>query len=285
MYNFLQFTHGAADVDNLMFVGWLRYVQSIHEPEHCRNPDRFVGQIIPAKARWRARLLRKRTVANLRADPFYYYLIARTAYYDDIVRKSITENVRQIIIVGCGTDTRAYRFGESLSQRRVAVLECDQPSVIGIKRDNARRCWPSAHVDYMGIDLNAGRWPEFEIRLDRHAETKTLVLMEGVSPYVNELAFCDFLRLLRDKLGKESLVAYDFKTAGVNDQLGHSGDTVSPFRLSASREQVATFHEKLGFKLESMELSSELCERLLPHGTDSAVPAFSEDCLLSLTLL
>lgn len=282
MYQFLKFTRDGADVSNLMFVGWLRYVQSLHEPRDQRNGDRLVGRIIPLKARWRARLLRRKTLESLRGDPFYYYLLARTAYYDAVVRQSLAEGMRQMIVIGCGTDTRAYRFAEALGKQKVAVLECDQPSVIGIKREQARRSWPHSTVSYLGLDLNDGTWPGLEMWLDRHAGAKTLVLMEGVSPYVNESAFCDFLRLLCGKVGAESVVAYDFKIGGANDDLGRSPQTGVPFRLPAVREAVAAFHERLGFRLQSMEVSSALCERLVPQRPGAHGPPFGEDCLVQL---
>jgi hypothetical protein len=42
------------------------------------------------------------------------------------------------------------------------------------------------------------------------------------------------------------------------------------------------FHEALGFRLESMELSSELSVRLLPDLDAGAAPLFREDGLVHL---
>ncbi len=282
MYKFLQFTADSLDVCNLMYVGWLRYIQSLHEPKTRRNPDNLVGQLIPAMARWRARFLSKKTLANLRADPFYYFLLARSIYYDQVMLKGISEDLLQIIIIGCGTDTRAHRFSQILCSKGATVLECDQPEVIGIKRESAGRRWLSAHVSYLALDLNASRWPEFADWLRGRAGKKTLVLMEGVSPYIKEQTFCDFLRLLRENIQPGSLLAYDFKVQGSNNQLGRSGDTLEPFRLPRSYQPVACFHERLGFSIESMEFSPELCARLLPDVSKSADSFFSEDGLVQL---
>ena len=133
--------------------------------------------------------------------------------------------------------------------------------------------------------LNDGRWPELERRLsERGHGFKTLVLMEGVSPYIHEAAFSRFLLFLAAKLPAGSSLAYDFKVWGVNDAFGHGGRTEKPFRLSSSLDDVSAFHRSHGFRLEHLELSSELWARLLPGFDKSPYAPFTEDALVQLRL-
>jgi O-methyltransferase involved in polyketide biosynthesis len=60
--------------------------------------------------------------------PFYYYR-SRGPAYDHVVTDAIEDGVKRIVIVGCGSDTRAYRFKDSL-RTRIRVLECDQSDAI-----------------------------------------------------------------------------------------------------------------------------------------------------------
>ena len=265
-----------------MYVAHLRYIQSIHEPRERRNPDTLVRYFLPILQRFRSTWLSQADLATLRADPFYYYLVARTRYYDRVVEEAVSEGVTRIIGVGCGSDTRAYRFKDLLCGKGVKVLECDQPESISAKQVLAKR-WPHLdHVEYLPIDLNDGTWPELERRLGDRTTSKTLVLMEGVSPYVNYSEFSKFLQLLAARLGPGSPVAYDFKLAGLKDDFGREGRTRKPFRLTSSVDEVAAFHKGHGFRLEHMELSAELCARLLPDLKPSAAPMFSEDGLVRL---
>jgi O-methyltransferase involved in polyketide biosynthesis len=123
-------------------------------------------------------------------------------------------------------------------------------------------------------------WPKLESWLGDQ-KPRTLVLMEGVSPYVNSREMAQFLRLLATRLAPGSQVAYDFKIDGVRDDFGREGRTTSPFRLSTVKEQVAAFHAGLGLCLEQMEISSALVRRWLPDLNGSA-PIFEEDGLLRL---
>jgi O-methyltransferase involved in polyketide biosynthesis len=184
--------------------------------------------------------------------------------------------------VGCGTDTRAYRFRDLLCSKGVKVLECDQAEVIST-RQRLTRCW--GHFDYiehLPIDLNDGRWPELEYWLG--TRPKALVWMEGVSPYVNDSGVSQFLHLLATKLAAGSQVAYDFKIGGIKDDFGRDGRTQRPFRLSRASD-IAAFHEAHGLRLERMELSSELCARLLPDLEGSATLLFNEDALVQLRVV
>ena len=106
--------------------------------------------------------------------------------------------------------------------------------------------------------------------------------MEGVSPYVNVEAFGRFLSLLARELPAGSRVVYDFKLAGVADSFGLVGRTQRPFRLPTVREEVVSYHEKLGYRVNSMERSSELSVRLLTGLAQSGVPLFTEDGLIQL---
>jgi methyltransferase (TIGR00027 family) len=268
------------NLSNSMYVANLRHIQSIHESPERRNPDTLVRHFIPMLQRIRTAWLGQAELSKLRADPFYYYLVARTKYYDQVVNDAVSGGMQRLVCVGCGSDTRAYRFKDLLCRKQVKVLECDQGEAIRVKQRLARRWRNFNYVEYLSIDLNDTGWPELESWLGDRTGPTTLVLMEGVSPYVNYSAFVQFLRLLATRLTVGSQVAYDFKIGGVKDDFGRDGRTQKPFRLSRASDEVATFHKACGLQLEHMELSSELCARLLPDLDKSATPPFDEDGLV-----
>ena len=267
-----------------MTVGEWRYIQSIHEPPERRNPDTLVGHFLPAARRWRAKWIGAKTLSGMRSRPFYYYLVARTMHYDAILNSAIRSNIRHIIIIGSGSDTRAYRFLKELKAREIGVLECDQSQAIRIKQRIAERHWPSSLISYLPLDLNDDAWPHFESWLGKHITGQALVMMEGVSPYIGERAFGRFLELLAVKLQPGSHVAYDFKRIGVNDDLGRASRTEQPFRLSPDREDITGYHVRRCYHLEYMELSHELSARLLPDLGKSDTPLFREDVLIRLAV-
>jgi methyltransferase (TIGR00027 family) len=267
---------------NSMYVAELRHIQSIHEKTELRNPDTLVRCFLPALRRWRLGWLGQRKLAILRSDPFYYYLLARTKYYDEVFLDAISDNMQYIINVGCGSDTRPYRFEHVLKQKGVKVLECDQPQAISERQRMAKKHWAIDHIAYLAIDLNDDAWPDFEHWLGTNNTAKALVLMEGVSAYVNIETFSRFLSLLARILPTRSRVAYDFKFTGVNDDFGRVGKTQRPFRLTDVIEEVVAYHEKLGYQLGHIEHSSDLSARVLTSLENRGVPLFTEDGLVLL---
>jgi len=266
----------------LTYVARLRHIQSIHESGGRRNPDTLVRHFIPIVERLRSAWICRARLAELREEPFYYYLVARTKYYDQMVADAVSNGVKRIVNVGCGSDTRAYRFQNLLRNKGVRVLECDQHAAIRAKEHMAKRWRPSDYVEYLPIDLNDNAWPELEDWLGDRTSPKTLVMMEGVSTYVDNSNFSRFLQLLGVKLPPGSHLCYDYTIRGFRDDLGRSGQTERPFRLSKVREEVAAYHEAIGFLLERMEMGPELCTRLLPNLTEPSSPWYDEDILIRL---
>ena len=267
---------------NSLYVAELRYIQSIHETSELQNPDSAVREFLSLLQQLRCRWLTPKSIATLRADPFYYYLLARTKYYDGVFLEAIAENVGYIINIGCGTDTRSRRFATLLRQKGIAVLECDQPKAISIKQHMVKRLGTYDHISYASIDLNAKTWPVFEHWLVTHNARKALVLMEGVSPYIDAESFTRFLGLLGTTLPPASRVAYDFKIQGVADEFGLVGRIARPFRLRPTTDEISAFHKGLGFRLKHFEPSFELSTRLLARRKEPKPSLFGEDALVQL---
>jgi methyltransferase (TIGR00027 family) len=271
------------DLSNSISIAKSRFIQSVYETPEYRNPDTLVGHLLPAPLRWLSILQGKIQLSKLRQYPFYYYLLARTKYYDEVFTDAICNNIAYIINIGCGTDTRAYRFAAELKLNRIKVLECDQADSILIKQQLAKRTWLTDHVTYISVDLNANVWPELEHQLDK-IRSPALVMLEGVSAYIEEQSFVRFLNFLATKLTPESIIAYDYKIRTDKDDLKVGGPAKRPFRLPAAKNDVIAYHEALGYKVQHLELSSEVSSRLLPNLVVSRAPFFFEDGLLKLTV-
>jgi methyltransferase (TIGR00027 family) len=271
------------NLSNSIGVAKLRYIQSVSEEPKYRNPDTLVREFLSPPLRWLSRLQGRLQLGKLQSRPFYHYLIARTIHYDQVFTDAIRNNSKYIVNIGCGGDTRAYRFAKELNQRKAKVLECDQPQSIAVKQELAERKWSTEHISYIPIDLNTDdSWTTLANWLAAMSSA-VLVIMEGVSNYIEEEQFRRFLGFLADKLHDGSRVAYDYKIRDISYDLESSGHGKRRFALPAAKDDVVAYHEALGYNLDGMALSSELASRLLPKlGRD--ISPFAEDCLLTLTV-
>ena len=267
----------------MMSVGQLRYIQSVYEVARYRNPDTLVRDFLPRFQKWGCDLRGRALLSRSRSKPFYFYVLARTIYYDMVFFDAMEKGFNHIVNIGCGTDTRAYRFGHILSRTGIQVIECDQPQAIHTKQKIASKSWPVNHVKYLPIDLNNElSWSQLMDWLRTNRESKVLVMMEGVSPYVDESSFAQFLKLLSSELYAGSEVSYDFKVTGVADDFGSSDLTKKPFRLPNERKKIESYHQNLGYQVKSLESSADLTLRMLPEFDQSAYPIFLEEVLLRL---
>src|SRR5260370_39779411 len=119
----------------LVNVGQLRYIQALCEPADSRNPDALVGALLSPAQRLAGRVRGALFLRRLRANPFYHYLVARTRYYDQLFLDAVGDSVACIVNIGCGADTRAYRFARLLEAEALTGLECDPPPAIFVKRE------------------------------------------------------------------------------------------------------------------------------------------------------
>lgn len=271
------------NLSNLGYVGRLRHIQSAYEtPEH-RNPDGLIRHFLSGVELWGCELCGTVALRWLRRNPFYYYVLARTRYYDGIFAAAIDAGMKNIINIGAGSDTRAYRYADQLCEAQISCLECDQEAAISAKENLARRKLRTCHVGYASLDLNLPQWGIIEKWFEDRGDRKTLVVMEGVSPYIDEPAFTNFLKSLAGRLAPGSRLAYDFKRKGVSDSFGSIGAVKAPFRLSDDHAEVARFHERLGFQLERLERADDLVARILP-GLNHQRRVFSEDVLVEFSI-
>ncbi|MEQ1871633.1 MAG: SAM-dependent methyltransferase [Vicinamibacterales bacterium] len=266
---------------NSMYVAWLRHLQCVHEDPDRRNPDTLVSRFFPWRDRLRARLLPKHELARLRRDPFYYYVLARTRYYDAVTKGALAEGVRTIVAIGSGSDTRAYRFGQELSAKHVTFIEADQAGAVAVKERMTSRWRRGRDVRFVPIDLHDAEWPALFDALGSNASQRALVFLEGVTPYVHAPDMHRFFTVLSARLAPESEIAYDGKLLGANDSLGRTDRATDPFRVPATPDAARALHDAHGLHLDAFERSDALSVRLVPRWPPEVRP-FAEDVLLRL---
>lgn len=266
----------------MMRLGHLRFIQAEYERGEYRNPDLMVPELLTSTERWACRLRGRFFLNHMRSHPFYRYVCARTKHYDLVFTDAIGSGFQNIVNIGCGSDTRAYRFAHLLKQKGMRVLECDQPEAISVKQRLLTNLWPTDHIRYLAVDLNEPGVPELRSLLDGFRSGRTLVMLEGVSPYVEESSWDAFVAAVAGSLTPGSELAYDFKKPDVALGFGTSARTKTAFRLTDSLDAATAFHARHGLSLAHHETSAAMTARLVPDQRNNASPVFSEDVLVRL---
>ena len=108
----------------------------------------------------------------------------RTRYIDDVVADALRSGVEQVVILGAGFDSRAYRID---GIERARVFEVDQPVTQAAKKHVvARRLGRlPPHVTFVPIDFSTQSLDTEMPRAGFRAAARTLFICEGVTHYLS----------------------------------------------------------------------------------------------------
>ncbi|MBX3160131.1 MAG: class I SAM-dependent methyltransferase [Deltaproteobacteria bacterium] len=141
--------------------------------------------------------------------PMELWLGLRVAYLDRMIARSVDAlGVRQVVILGAGYDTRAAR----LPRAGVRFFEVDHPATQAQKRERVGRLpgYPVDAATYVACNFEREDPIECLVANGLAASEPTLVIWEGVVPYLTEGAVRATAARLAAGLDPRSLVAFDF---------------------------------------------------------------------------
>lgn len=140
----------------------------------------------------------------------YEYFIARTAYFDAVVKQALHDHIPQIVLIGAGYDTRAYRFADLLGGTR--VFELDDPFTQAHKRGLLTEAGVAIppQLTYVGLDLARVQLADALIAAGYAPEHRALFIWEGVTYYLAPEAVDRTLAAIRDHALAGSIVGFDY---------------------------------------------------------------------------
>ena len=117
---------------------------------------------------------------------FHEHLISRTRFIDDLIKKSISEQVEQYVILGAGYDSRAYNLKLPSGLK---IFEVDQPEVQEIKLSKLPDEIPnSENITYVSVDLYYQSLKNQLLNSGFDKSKSTIYTLEGVSQYITREA-------------------------------------------------------------------------------------------------
>ncbi len=203
---------------------------------------------------------------------------ARVRYFDDVTERAARDGVRQMVVLGAGYDTRAYRI--DAVKDAVRVFEVDRPPIVERKTDIIARVLGAVpdHVAAVPLDLERGDLWENLARAGFSAELSTLYVLEGLVMYLSRGAVEALLSGIARNSGDGSSVLFDcvpqFLADGSSEQEGARSildATVKagePILSGFAGGEVEPFLARLGFSGVTVVPSSEY-GRMYYHGKNA----------------
>lgn len=145
---------------------------------------------------------------------------ARVRYFDDIVKSSLENGLEQLVMLGAGYDTRAYRIG---GLEKIRVFEVDHPATQDVKIEKIRKIFGHLpeNVVYVPADFETEDLGRRLMECGYNRMLKSLFIMEGLVMYIPPGAVDEMLSFIVGNSGRGSAVIFDYYPKSLVD--GTSG--------------------------------------------------------------
>jgi len=207
----------------------------------------------------------------------YEYLLARTMFFDQLFVDALNQGVPQIVLLGAGYDTRAYRF--AALNKATNILELDIETTQNRKKECLYRAGIEVpdRVKLVPINFNKESIKDVLERSGYERDKKTVFLWEGVIYYLEPYSVDATLDFVTKHSHHESAITFDYAVTitaqNINDYYGvrrfvrtwrehRSGE---PFKFSLAEGELKSFLERRGLTLVNHLNNREIEETFLLH--------------------
>lgn len=207
----------------------------------------------------------------------YPFLNLRTRHLDAAILDALGNGTEQIVVLGAGLDSRAYRLTNSWDAGR--VFEVDSPSTQEFKKRKIKSVIGDLppNLTFVPIDFTQESLREVLARDGYRSNAKTLMILEGVSMYLPKAAVESTLAFVARHAGPGSSIVFDYFderliTQDHNEQ--NWKDTAKTVKdwgepwifgiPNSGRDNVFRFVAAQGLKVQNDFSMGELCVKYLP---------------------
>ncbi len=147
---------------------------------------------------------------ELRGPGVTGFLAARDRYIDDTLQAYLEKGLQQLVILGAGFDSRAYRF-EGL-KKGVKVIEVDHPATQKDKQARVEKIFGKIpeYVTYIPVDFNTQTLEARMFESGYNPSLKTLFIWQGVCMYLTPEAVDTTLSFVVRHSAPGSAIVFDY---------------------------------------------------------------------------
>lgn len=204
-------------------------------------------------------------------------MTVRTRFIDEKLERAIADGASQVVILGAGFDSHAYRYIDLLKGAR--VFEVDRPAMQALKKERVEEVLggPPPNLAYVAVDFQHDDLPKTMARYGYDPSRQTFFILEGVTMYLPEDDLRATLRFIAAH-PPGSGVVFDFVSRTLVDMLARLDvatvpDLMKPFVerfLNLIEDEPWLFGFPLGGEEQYLgELGLELREVLTIGGEES----------------
>lgn len=236
--------------------------------------DPYARGMLGATHRMMATALSAPVLRRLGVNPTLAFLAARTMFFDHFVRTALDAGIDQVVVLGAGYDSRAWRMGRP----GVTFFEVDRPETQAVKRSRA----PSGGPTYVPCDVTSPTLADALRAAGLGPDRRAAFTAEGLTMYLTEPEVRRLLTVLAGCTAPGSRLAANFGV-GFEDlppshgRLGRLARGAvaargEPLRFRVPVGDPLSFVAESGWRLTDRCPAQELPSRYLGHTALARVP-------------
>jgi methyltransferase (TIGR00027 family) len=200
-----------------------------HEPDTVvRNPDWLAERLL---TREELELISEHPVSKALGEDYQKgrqnrevagmsnLMLIRTRFIDEHLQRALENGATQLVILGAGFDTRAYRFEKQLADKR--VIEVDYRSTQELKKRRLQASLGNLppYVHFAEIDFQRDKLQDVLQRAGYQSREQTIFIWEGVSYYLSEAAVRETVQTIARNAASGSSLVMDFAEQAIINML------------------------------------------------------------------
>jgi len=246
--------------ETAMTVAFCRALAAMDNREAIKGPDYLAELFLTEEGR---KLLNDQSsriwaIQNLVTPPLYGYFIARTAFIDHEFKKALDDDIPQIVILGAGYDTRAYRYRDFV--KHTHIFELDIQTTQKRKKEvlEGANIEIPREVTFVSVNFKLDQLKEVLGNAGFDPMAKTLFIWEGVTYYLTKEAITTTLQFITSNSPSGSILCFDYLTEKLE-----SVNSAEPFQFWIPQSKIDQFIEDHGLKVIEHIDADEMQKRYL----------------------
>ncbi len=244
-----------------------------------RNPDYLAEKFLPPgflTLLWGLSDDFELAVAMLRGRSarIFYYISARTRFIDETLVAAVRSGCRQVVILGAGFDSRAYRFRSAWPGLR--FFEVDLPATGAVKIAKVKQIFGAIPpgVSHVAIDFNKQSLAQVLGAVGYRRDVKTFFIWEGVTYYLSAQGVDSTLRFIAQGSAPGSRLVFDYmlhslvaggykKDPRTRELFRRVAARGEPYRFGIKESQIKAYLRQRGLRLLEHLGRDEMLKRFL----------------------
>lgn len=248
-------------VSSALVVMFSRAWDNCHPPDARVCDDTVAVKLVKPGIRFFARTAIGRRLVYRMLNPLKRAILGsvplRTRLIDECLQAALADGLDQLVILGSGYDTRAYRLDDL--RKGTKVFELDRAAIQSDKKARVEKALGSVpdHVTYVPVDFEKDDVAECLLEHGYDANRKTFFIWEGVTYYLDAEAVDQTLAFVAEYSGPGSVIMFDYVPPNVVDGTNENPMTADlldaarelgePYKFGIEPTSIATFLSQRGF--------------------------------------